>query len=312
MRTQAARTATRFEHNGSIASSRNHMACTPPTSARCYDAWVTILHQLTAAGLLLLGLAAPATTQAQNAHAPSPPASNPWRRTAEANGTLLYGAASQRVLGAAIGIQRDDQRLQLRGDLLSNYGDALDQTTKTRQVIVRNSRASASVDLEPRATVSPFGFGSVENSLQQRFAARWSVGAGAKLTVWRVLEPADGLQQDASISVAMLAEQTRFTVSEPSSGNAVTINRRVRWSSRLRYRKQLTPAVRLTHLLWYQPTVNRIDRYTLEATTTLALPVTARTTFTLTHRERVDSEAMDRGAPSTRDGQLLFGLCAAF
>jgi hypothetical protein len=81
---------------------------------------------------------------------------------------------------------------------------------------------------------------------------------------------------------------------------------------RARYRKWITSQLRLSHVTFYQPTTNDFERYTLEATTTASLPVLQRLDFTVTHRERIDSEARLRGAPSNRDGQLLFGVRATF
>ncbi|GAB1341035.1 hypothetical protein MASR1M101_01620 [Gemmatimonas sp.] len=239
-------------------------------------------------------------------------ATAPWRTTIEASGNVLYGAASQRVISGSIALQQMSQRRQVRADLLAGYGDARDLESGERRVIVRQTRASTSLDLTPQARVSPFFFSLAENSLQQRIRSRYSGGAGAKLTFWRADSVRAGFLEDASVSMAVLGEQT-LAVPRPGVPDAGSgAGARYRWSARARVRRRLGDALRLTHLLLYQPTVDRIGRYTLEATTTLAVPVAARTEFTVTHRERLDSEARDRGAPSNRDGQLLFGIRSAF
>lgn len=242
--------------------------------------------------------------------AQSPPPSS-WRRSVEASGSLLYGAASQRVLNGMFSASSETARRQLRGDVQSGYGDAVDQVSGERRVIVRNTRGTFGVDLTPRALVSPFAFGLAETSLQQRLASRFSAGAGAKLTVWRPDSIRGGFQEDGSISLAMLGEETRgirINDTTPAAGTGT----RYRWSLRARYRTRIGESLRFSHLTLYQPTIDRAARYTMESTTTLAVPLRSAIELTFTHRERLDSEARDRGAPSNRDGQMLFGLRATF
>ncbi len=255
--------------------------------------------------MALLSVLPPSLVVAQ---APPPP----WRGTVEANGTLLYGAASQRVFTASTGVSHASPRTQWRLDLQGGYGDAVDQDTRIRKVIVRNARVSTSVDFEPRAVVSPFSFGSGESSLQHRISSRFAAGAGAKWTIWRPDSVIGGFVEDLSLSGALLAEETRALVTAPSPDDARGAGTRYRWSVRTRYRRRLSSALRLSHVSFYQPTLNQPGRYTLEATTTLAMPVFARAEFIFTHLERIDSEAKERGASSIRDGQLLFGVRTRF
>jgi hypothetical protein len=87
----------------------------------------------------------------------------------------------------------------------------------------------------------------------------------------------------------------------------------VRWSLRARYRRRIAPTVRLTHVTLYQPTVDApVARATAESTTILAVDVRPGLAFTATLRDRFDSEARRRGARSDHDGQVLFGVRAAF
>jgi len=248
---------------------------------------------------------APGTLHAQEAQPSS------WRRTVDASGSLLYGAASQRVLNGQFSVSSETSRRQLRGDVQSGYGDAIDQVSGERRVIVRNTRGTFGLDLTPRARISPFAFGLVETSLQQRLASRVSAGAGSKWTVWRPDSIRGGFQEDGSISLAVLGEETRglrVNAASPASGTGT----RYRWSMRARYRTRIGPSLRFSHLTLYQPTLDRAARYTMESTTTLSVPVRTALELTFTHRERLDSEAIDRGAPSNRDGQILFGMRATF
>lgn len=250
----------------------------------------------------------PLAVRAQSVDADPAPSS--WRRTIEASGTMLYGAASQRVLNGTAAIGSETARRQIRADLQTGYGDAIDNVSGERRVIVRNTRGTFSVDLTPRARLSPFAFGLAETSLQQRLSSRVSGGLGAKLTVWRPDSAREGFQEDGSVSLAVLSEQTRaMRLEEEATGASFT---RHRWSLRARYRTRIGPSLRFSHLTLYQPTFDRLGRYTMESTTSLAVPLRSAMELTLTHRERLDSEAKDRGAPSNRDGQLLFGLRVAF
>jgi hypothetical protein len=237
-----------------------------------------------------------------------------WTGSAEASGNLLYGAASQRILAASVSSQRINDAAELRLELQGAYGDSRRTSDGLRDVTVRNTLFRTSVDLRPRARVTPFGFGTAASSLQQRFALRTNVGAGAKYTIWRPDSVRSGFPEDASLSLAILAEQTR-ALRDPSVDSEVSREAsatRSRWSVRARYRRLLAPYLRLSHVTFYQPTVSDMSRYTLEASTVLGIPLRDRVDFTITHRERIDSEAELRGAPGNRDGQLLFGLRAAF
>jgi hypothetical protein len=116
-----------------------------------------------------------------------------------------------------------------------------------------------------------------------------------------------GFPEDASVSLALLAERTR-TLGSAADGSSLN----VRWSLRARLRRRLGEGLRLTHVTWYQPTVDAPGRYTVETTTVLAVPLRSGLELTGTLRERYDSEARRRGARSDHDGQLLFGVRTSF
>jgi len=230
---------------------------------------------------------------------------------AEAAGNLLYGAASQRVVTTSANARWLDRGVELRLDAATGYGDARDQSTGVRRVIVRNSRIGLTSDLHLHDRISPFGLGSLENSLQQRVGSRIIVGGGVKFTLWSPPSPIPDFSEDASLSIALLDERTSplSVAGSDTAGRRVT---RTRYSVRLRYRRQLTRHLRITHVTYYQPAVGTASRYTMDIATTLLLPVARRLDFTVTQRERIDSEARARGAPSARDGQLLFGVRTTF
>jgi len=257
---------------------------------------------------VLLGATTATTVHAQDTTATR------WTGTAEANGNLLYGAGSQRVLSGTVVASRIDARAEFRAEVQGSYGDSRRTDSPIRDVIVRTSNARASLDIRPHARVTPFGFLSAGSSLQQRFTRRLNAGVGAKYTFWRVDSGRAGFSEDASLSLALLVEETRAltTAGVPDATARNAAGTRMRWSVRARYRQRLGERMRLSHVTFYQPTTTDLARYTVEANTVLGIPVRDRLDVTITHRERFDSEATRRGAPSNRDGQLLFGIRATF
>jgi hypothetical protein len=225
-----------------------------------------------------------------------------WHGSVEGSANVLFGAARGRVIAGAVGASRTDSILELRADFRTTYADARAEDGH-REVTARAPRASMGLDYRPYARVSPFWFGAIESSLQQRIASRWETGAGAKLTLQRKGD------DDLSVSLALLVDRTRALRPDSATPRAVTNER---WSLRFRVRRQLTDAVRLTHVTFYQPAIDRPGRYTAETTTGLAIALASKLALTATLRDRYDSEARARGARSNHDGQLLFGAKASY
>lgn len=242
---------------------------------------------------------------------PAPPPATLWHGSAESSGTILYGAASQRLFAGALGTSRIHPHYELRFDFSGSYGDSRNQDTGVRSVIARNARLSSAFDLHPNDRTSPFSFASAESNYQQRYKSRVSLGVGAKQTFWRPDSVVGGFVQDASISLAVLAEETRL-LTGASAERQRAAGRRVRWSLRARYRTRINGSIRFSHQTLYQPAVDGLNRYTLDAVTELAVPLRSKLQLTIAHRERLDSEAVKRGAPSIRDGQLVFGVRVTF
>ncbi|MEO7362067.1 MAG: hypothetical protein ABI120_17180, partial [Gemmatimonadaceae bacterium] len=108
-----------------------------------------------------------------------------WRGSVEANGTILYGSASQRMFTGGIGTAYIDPEYEVRFDLQGGYGDSRNQDTGVRRVIARNVRLSSAHDLHPHDRTSTFALASAEANYQQRYKSRVSGGFGAKQTFWR-------------------------------------------------------------------------------------------------------------------------------
>lgn len=230
-----------------------------------------------------------------------------WSGRAEASGNVLFGAARGRLVALAAGASRADSTLEAQIDVLLSYADAVADHERARHVTARSTRLSLGVDQRPFDRITRFVFGSVESSLQQRIARRFSGGAGAKYTFFRKDD------DDVSISLALLWEHTRALDPDTSlTPPTPATSSRTRWSLRGRVQRQLTSAVRLTHVTFYQPAVDHLARYTADSNTSLAIALNQTFSLSMTLRDRYDSEARRRGARSNHDGQLLFGIKAAF
>jgi hypothetical protein len=229
-----------------------------------------------------------------------------WSGAVEASGNLLFGNARDRLVSGRVQVGRADSTLEVRSDARLTYAEGT-RDDGGRKVTGRTSFASLALDYTPFNRYSPFWFGSVESSLQQRIAQRFSTGAGGKLTLYNKND------DEASVSLALLAERTRPRDPGADGGDrAVSADWRARWSVRARTRQKLTDGVRFTHVTFYQPSVARMGRFTVNSTTSLAASLTSTISLTVTFQDTYDSEARGRGARSNNDGQLLFGLRAGF
>ena len=232
-----------------------------------------------------------------------------WSGSAEASGTVLYGAANQRVASMTAMLQRADNSALYKFEAQAGYGDSRKTGADRRGVVVRNMRLGTAIDLRRRDRISPYTFATAASSLQQRYTSRVDAGAGARITIWKPDTVRNGFPEEATFSASVLGEQTRPIATPTVPRDDIT---RIRWSFRASYRKRLSPSLRISHVTLYQPSVIEASRLTLEVTTVVSAPLYARTELTVTHRERIDSEAVERGAPSRRDGQVLFGVRTTF
>lgn len=227
-----------------------------------------------------------------------------WEGSIDASGSVLFGNASDHLLSARLQVGRADSVLEFRSD--ARFTHAASRVGRgERRVTGRTALIALGIDYRPLHRYSPFWFGSAESSLQQQIARRLATGAGAKLTLHR--READ----EASLSLALLGEMTRpRRTAEGSDVRGAAW--RTRWSLRARTGRQLTTMLRATHVTLYQPTVDRIDRYTIVSTSTLAAALTSAVALTAMFHDTYDSEARSRGAVSHNDGQMLFGVRAEF
>jgi Protein of unknown function, DUF481 len=257
--------------------------------------WARARRGLTAFSLSWLVCGSPATS-VLGAQEPG------WSGNAQGSANALFGAAHTRLVAGTLEAGRADSTLQIRSQFLLSYGD--DRTDAgDRQVTARATKMSLGLDLVPFNRYSPFWFGSVESRLQQRIARRYDSGLGGKVTFVHT-EPTK-----LDFSLALLLERTTPLVID---GPPTPILTRARWSARFRVGHQLTPSLRVNHVTFYQPTVDRLGAYTIDTLTQLEDRLWTALSFTASLHDVVDSEARLRGAASNHDGQLLFGLRTSF
>jgi hypothetical protein len=225
-----------------------------------------------------------------------------WSGSAQGSANALFGAAHTRLVASTLELGRADSTLQVRSTLLLTYGDDRSPADGQRIVTARAPKLSLGLDYLPFARLSPFWFGTLESNLQQRLARRYDLGLGGKLTFIRTTA------EELSLSLAFLFERTRPAALD---GVASTTSRQ-RWSWRIRVKRRLTSTLSASHVTFYQPTLAHPGTYTVDTVTELQDQLWASISLTATLRDRFDSEARLRSAPSNHDGQLLFGLRTTF
>ena len=252
---------------------------------------------------MLLGSAGPLRAQAPGA------APRRWTGGVQANGSLLFGNAEQRVVGGRTTVGRADSLLEVDGAVQLLYGDA---TTENglREVTKRLWLASLSVDYRPHGAVSPFAIAGYESNFEKRIATRTSFGLGAKRTLVR------SARSEASLSLALLDERTAALLERDALAagepRVVRVVRVVRWSARARLQHGLDQRLRLTHVTFYRPRVRTTGDFVVQSTTEARYAMTRALNASLSLLVNHDSEATRRGARVRTDGQLLFGLGAAW
>lgn len=271
-----------------------HIESTNAASSSGPRPWVVLL----SAAVACVGSVVPVRAEAQTLG---------WSGAVEATGSVLFGNASDRLVAGRVQIGRADSALEVRGDTRLTYAEGR-RDDGVQQVTGRTAFASLGLDYRPFDRYSPFWFGSAESSLQQRIASRYATGAGAKLTFHRRKD------DEASVSLALMTERTRPRRTPAAAAGSDTAGSvwRTRWSLRGRLKQRVTDGLRFTHVTFYQPAVDRVDRYTINSTTTLAADMTKAIALTITLHDTYDSEARGRGALENNDGQLVFGVRARF
>lgn len=223
-----------------------------------------------------------------------------WHATVEANASTLFGASSQTLTSAALGLSHVGEGFTADARLAFHYGESEDEN-QIKFVAARGWSATASVDGTPQGRFSPFFSLAAEASLEKRLASRRSAGAGAK---WVFARSSSG---SASVSVAILGERTVAL-----SDTAIPPTRAARWSWRMKMQQKVDDRLSFTHVTFYAPFVNAPAQYTITSTSVGSYAITKAVGLALTFTDNYDSQARLRGAPTNNDGSLLFGVRGTF
>ena len=219
-----------------------------------------------------------------------------WNGKVQVNGSLFFGATDQRVIGTDGELTRADSAWEVGMTAAFRYGESSDGTVRTVQA--RSWLGGLSVDARPHATWSPFAFGNIGSSYEQRLALRASGGAGMKWT------PVRTATTKASLSAAVLAEHTRSLASLAGLVEDASVGR---WSLRANFNRRNDRAS-FTHVTSYQPRITRMGDVLVTTVTQFAYTLSGAITATVSITDTYDSVARERGARSNTDGQLLVGL----
>jgi hypothetical protein len=222
-------------------------------------------------------------------------------REAELSASIFFGNTSQRLAAARFGVARADSGLELALGARYTYAD-VESDAGIRAVNRRSWDATASADWRPYARVTPFVFANVESSLEKQIDFRYGFGAGGKLVFGR-----DSVFEH-SLSAAILGEKTTPRVETPGFNDELL----ARWSVRHRLKGKLSPAVSYTSTTLYKPAFSDMGDYTVSSVNSLAVALSTILSLSVSFIDTYDSEARLRGAESNNDGQLLFGLRAAW
>lgn len=227
---------------------------------------------------------------------------SPWSIEAELGASVFFGSTSQSTIATRAGAERSDSAYALSGQAAFTYGEATDASGDDF-VAKRDWKLESSVDWHPYGALSPFVFGSVESSLQRQIDVRYNGGGGGKLTVFR------DERTRVDMSVALLAEQTKFRGVVDGTGSET----RARWSSRLRAERDLIERrVSASTVNFYRPVIDDPGEFVFESQSSVAFDVSQVITLKISLVDTYDTSAVERGARSNNDGQLLFSILSSF
>jgi hypothetical protein len=220
----------------------------------------------------------------------------------EVGASFFFGNTNQTSVTTRGGFERGDSLYEFSTDVTFNYGEA----TNVEGLTFVNKRSwisRVSLDFRPLERVSPFFFARLESSLEKRLALRHSSGLGGKV----LLAHDDRTRFD--LSAAVLAERTRPR-GEINQGDDQTL---IRWSARLRFRRTLGDRrMTLNSENSYQPVFNTFGDFTFNSKNSISYELTRVVALRLSFVDNYDSGAMNRGARTNNDGQLVFSVISKF
>lgn len=226
-----------------------------------------------------------------------------WDVEAEAGASLYFGNTSQTTVNTRLSSSRTDSTYDFSTQSSFAYGEAEDDTGEAF-VVKRAWDVGASLDWHPYARLSPFAFGRGESSFERRIDFRYNLGGGGKYTFVRTEE------SRLDLSLALLAEQTFASEGLPPDAD-VDESVLARWSLRFRGDRELSEGrVVLSTENFYKPVFGEYDNYVFESRSSISFALSEIISTKLSFLDTYDSRAVDRGAETNNDGQLLLSLLA--
>ncbi len=225
-----------------------------------------------------------------------------WSASADVGASWFFGNTRQSAFTTRLGAERADSVLEFSAGARHSYGEASngDDTFVNK----RSWSANVGIDVWPNSKLTPFGFASFEQSLEQRISGRSSGGAGAKYVIRRA-----GAKR-LDVSLAVLAEHTRPRARDGVEQTTKTIGR---WSTRFRYENATSDErVSFSAVTWYRPELADFANYTIDFEGALGVGISDTVSLKMSLIDRFDSGAIERGATSNTDGQLLVGIGKKF
>lgn len=219
----------------------------------------------------------------------------------ELGASMFFGNTEQVTFTNRTALSKADSAMEFSANWNVTYGEATNEEGET-SVNRRAWIAGSSLDFRPHGVVSPFVFGTLEYSLQKRIDQRFSGGAGGKLTFVR-----NGPSL-LDLSAAALAERT-----VPREQLVSDTEWLARWSVRMRARRSFgdNRFALSTENLWV-PAFRDPSDFTFTSTSSVSLVVSTRVSLRFSFVDQYDSGAVERGARTNNDGQLLFTILTRF
>jgi len=247
--------------------------------------------------LLLLAVAASSTFASSSAYGQT----LGWHKEIAAGANLFFGNTQQRLATLRTSIAHADSVFELSGELRFAYGEASADTGR-RFVNTRNWLVTGSYTDRPFAQFSTFMTAAVESSLQQAIFRRSSLGAGETVAAVR------DTNTDLRFSAGFLGERT-----VPSTERTLKPDENfARWTGRVKLTQKMDDKLVLVHETFYQPRVQEIGTFTVASTSALTYKVSKAVGIQMSLIDNYDSGAVERGARSNNDGQMVFGVLGKF
>lgn len=226
-----------------------------------------------------------------------------WDVEAEAGASIFFGNTSQTTINTRLSTSRADSTYDLSTQSSFAYGEAENEAGEAF-VVKRAWDLEVSLDWHPFARLSPFVFGQGESSFERRIDFRYNAGGGGKYTFIRTEE------SRLDLSLALLAEQT-FVSDDLPSATDVDESVLARWSLRFRGDRELSDGrVVLSTENFYRPVFGEYDDYVLESRSSVSYALSEIISLKVSFLDTYDSRAVDRGADTNNDGQVLLSLLA--